>query len=269
MKELRSMFEEAASEQWFPNIKRMESDGVANIRASEIVTIDLETTFCSQEVLQIGLADLEGAKVLDCLTKYGEGIIAPSSSPLPAPATWQQKRHKERVRAFFTQDGTLDAKGVVGKLRENGISKKTIFVSWASWCFDLSYLRDWLEAEGFHDVLPGDENVCLLLHEFRANVQRVLGRTCYRNHSFPLTLPVLFPLLFGENHELSGRNHHALVDAQQLSLLVKVFIDLCKPPDKRVFWQGSEMKKLGSRKRQLTLEDYYPQMSSSKKARLL
>lgn len=130
-------------------------------------------------------------------------------------------------------------------------------------------MRDWLEAEGFHDVLPGDENVCLLLHEFRANVQRVLGRTCYRNRSFPLKLPVLFPLLFGENHELSGRNHHALVDAQQLSLVVKVFIDLCKPPDKRVFWQGSEMKKLGSRKRQLTLEDYYPQMSSSKKARLL
>ncbi|KAJ6126755.1 hypothetical protein N7523_002367 [Penicillium sp. IBT 18751x] len=266
MNELRKLFEEAASEQWFPAakitaevIKVMESDGKANIPASEMVNIDLKADIFSREVLQIGLADLEGAKVLDCLTKYGEAIIAPSSSHLIAPATWRQMMYKKKVRAFFTHDGTLDAKGVVRSVREIGISKRTIFLSWASWCFDLSLLRDWLEAEGFHNVLPGDQNVCLLFHEFRENVKRVLGTKCYQGRAFPLRLAVLFPLLFGENHELSGRNHHALVDAQRLSLLAKVFIDLCKPPDKRVFWQGSGITKLGSGERQRTMEEFFPQ----------
>jgi hypothetical protein len=206
--------------------------------------------------------------VLDCLTRYSEGVIAPSSSPLAVQISYQLKQFEKKVRALPSHDGTLDAKRVVGKLREIGISKQTIFLSWATWCFDLSHLREWLEAEGFHDVLPGNENVCLLLLEFRENVKRVLGRTCYRGRSFPLSLPVLFLLLFGEDHELSGRNHHALLDAQQLALMAKLFIDLCKPPDKRVFWQGSEIKKLGSGKRQRTLEESFPRMSSNKKARL-
>ncbi|CAI7677214.1 unnamed protein product [Penicillium discolor] len=89
MKELRSFFVKAASGQWYPESKimaevmtRMEPDSKASVPASEVVNIDLEATFSSREVLLIGLADLEGAKVLDCLTKYGEGIIAPPLSPL-------------------------------------------------------------------------------------------------------------------------------------------------------------------------------------------
>jgi hypothetical protein len=80
-------------------------------------------------------------------------------------------------------------------------------------------------------------------------MKRVVGRSCYQARAFPLNLPVLFLLLFGKHHELSGRNHNALVDTQQLSLLTKVFIDLCKPPNERVLWLGSELKKLGSGKR--------------------
>jgi hypothetical protein len=36
-------------------------------------------------------------------------------------------------------------------------------VAWATWRFDLSYLRLWLEDEKFEDILPGDENVCMRL----------------------------------------------------------------------------------------------------------
>ncbi|KAJ5814748.1 hypothetical protein N7474_006525 [Penicillium riverlandense] len=272
MDELRNLFEKAAFDQWFPAttimarvLERMESDSKTNIPASEIVNIDLETAFFSRKVLQIGLANLQGEKALDCLTKYGEGIIAPSKSGLSAQATQRQKDYEKKVRTYYSQDGTLDANRVVGKLREIGISKKTIFLSWATWCFDLSFLRDWLGAEGFHDVLPGDENVCLLLKEFRLNVSRVIGRTCYRGGGVPLSLPVLFLLLFGENHRLSGRNHHALVDAQQLSMIAEVFVDLCKPPDKRVLWRRSEIT-LGPGKRQRPLEVYSPR--SNKKAKL-
>jgi hypothetical protein len=271
--ELLSLFEKATSKQWHPKtefmakiIKRMESNG--NIPASEVVNIDLEFGVRSREVLQIGLADLQGKGVLDCLTRYSEGIIAPSSSRLPTPASWPLMNHERNVRRLSTQNGSLNAKEIVRNLQEIGISNKTIFLSWADWGFDLSYLRDWLQEEGFHDVLPGDENLCLLLQEFRDNVKRVLGPTCFRGGRFPLSLSVVFLLLFGENHPLSGRNHHALVDAQQLALIAQVFNDLCKPPHERVYWRNSLIKMPGSGKRQRPLEEFFPSLSSNKKARL-
>lgn len=275
MKELKMLFVKAASKQWYPESKiiaevmtRMESDDKVKIPASEVVNIDLETNISSHEVLQVGLADLEGAKVLDCLTKYSEGITAPPSSSLSAPLTWRQRAWKKKVRAYCTQDGTLGAKGVVRKLQEAGISKDTMFLSWASWHLDLVHLRDWLGEEGFHDVLPGNENMCLLLKEFRGNMKRVVGTTCYRRKSFPLSLPVLFLVLFGENHPLSGRNHHALIDAQQLALVAKLYMDLCKPPGKRVYWQESGVKMPGLWKRQRSMEEYFPSVGPNKKAKL-
>lgn len=252
MKVLRNLFAKAASVQWYPEtrimaevIRRMGSDSKTKIPASEVVSIDLEFTIQTREVLQIGLADLEEAKVLDCLTEYSEGIIVPSSSPRAVPLNPRQRAFEKKVRAYFTKDGKLDAKNVVGKLQQAGISNKTMFLSWASWCFDLSFLRDWLEQEWFENVLPGDQNVCLVLNEFRANVRRVIGTTCHDGRRFPLNLPTVFPMLFGENHPLSGRNHHALIDAQQLALVAKLYMDLCKPPGKRVYWQESGVKMPG------------------------
>ncbi|CAI7599446.1 unnamed protein product [Penicillium viridicatum] len=267
LKVLRSLFAKAASVQWYPDsnimaelMTRMESDSKAKIPASEVVSIDLECIIQTGEVLQIGLADLEEAKVLDCLTGYSEGLIVPSLNP-------RQQAYQKKVRAYFTHDGKLGAKKVVEKLQQAGISNKTMFLSWASWCFDLSFLRDWLEQEGFDDVLPGDGNVCLVLNEFRANVKRVIGTTCYNGKRFPLNLPTAFPVLFGENHPLSGRNHHALVDAQQLALMARAFIELCKPPEKRVHYPGWGVMTLGSAKRQRSMEEYFPP-GPNKKAKL-
>ncbi|KAK4865142.1 hypothetical protein LT330_001765 [Penicillium expansum] len=263
MKKMKSLFDQATSVQWYPEtkvmadiIRRIESDNKAKIPASEVVNIDLEFSFYSQAVLQVGLADLAGNKVLDCLTQYGEGIIAPSSSRLSAPATWRQQNHAAKVKRYYTQDGKLNAKRVVEKLREANISQDTKFMSWASWGFDLSFLRDWLDDEGFSDVLPGDENLCLLYHEFRVNIKRVLGTNCYGGKSFPLSLPTFYPVIFGTNDPLSGRNHHAFVDSQQLSRLTNLFVDLCKPPNKR---GGIETLRL--RKRQRGLEEYLPNLS--------
>ncbi|CAI7599467.1 unnamed protein product [Penicillium viridicatum] len=42
-----------------------------------------------------GLADLEEAKVLDCLTH--EGITAPPSSPLSTPLTWPQRAWAKKM----------------------------------------------------------------------------------------------------------------------------------------------------------------------------
>ncbi|KAJ5781652.1 uncharacterized protein N7518_010135 [Penicillium psychrosexuale] len=264
MKELRSMFDAVASQQWRPEteimanlIRRMESDSEADIPPSYLVNIDLECGFRSKEVLEIGLADIEGKGVLNCTTKYSDGIIAPSSSS-PAPLTHSQMSYDKKVRMYIASDGRLRAKQVVKKLQEVGISNKTFFLAWASWRFDLIYVRQWLQQEGLSGVLPGDENVCLLFQEFRTNVRRVLGRTCFKGRSFPLKLPLLFVLLFGDTHPLAGRNHRALVDAQQLALLARLFIDLCKPPSRRVYWRASTLKMPFPGKRQQKLDLFFP-----------
>ncbi|KAJ5905265.1 uncharacterized protein N7473_002181 [Penicillium subrubescens] len=130
--------------------------------------------------------------------------------------------------------GILDAKGVVTKLNEYDITPNTMFVSWSSWHFDLSLLREWLDAEGHHNVLPNNKRLCLLSKKFRGNLERTIGKDCFRGCHFPLILPFVFPLLFGEDHCLTGRNHNALIDAQQLALMAIMFVDLCKPPEERV-----------------------------------
>jgi hypothetical protein len=97
---------------------------------TQIVNIDLETKIHSREVLQVGIVDSKGAAVLDCLTRYSEGVTAPSVSSSSGPATWRQRQWERKVRQYSTVNGTLDAKGVVGKLQAKGIDKETIFVAW-------------------------------------------------------------------------------------------------------------------------------------------
>lgn len=74
-------------------------------------------------------------------------------------------------------------------------------------------------------------------------------------------LPVLFPVLF-DGHPLMGRNHHALVDSQQLALMLKRFCELCKPSDERAQGQGGPL----TGKRQRSMEDYFSSMASNKRA---
>ena len=62
-----------------------------------------------------------------------------------------------------------------------------------------------------------------MVRPFRANLGKLSDGT-----AFPLRLPILFPLFHGTRHELAGRNHHALVDAQQTRLMFRSFIALCK-----------------------------------------
>ena len=163
---------------------------------------------------------------------------------------------------------TLDAKGVVGKLQEIGLSLDIFFLAWAKWGFDLIFLKEWLQAEGFDSILPGKEKVCLLLEEFRHNLERNLGRQCFRGRPFPLSLPIVFPIVFGDDHHLTGRNHHAAVDAEQLARLSLLFLDLCRPPEERVHWTGTEVKDLGpAYKRQLCMEEYLDTTTLGKRLR--
>lgn len=82
-------------------LRRMESDSKVKIPASEVVNIDLEFTFFSREVLQIGVVGLEESNVFDYFPEYSEGVVVSFSSPLPAPPTWQQKAQKTESQSLF------------------------------------------------------------------------------------------------------------------------------------------------------------------------
>lgn len=130
-----------------------------------------------------------------------------------------------------------------------------IFLSWSSPFNDVSCLRGWLEQEGFDDSLPKDKYLHRDRMEFRQNLKEILGSTCWKSGSFPLSLETVFPVLCGFDHPLAGKNHHALADAQQLALLTLLFVDLCRPVNQRVMWNGNGVNS-GPGKRQRTLEQF-------------
>ncbi|KAJ5729925.1 uncharacterized protein N7483_004433 [Penicillium malachiteum] len=214
------------------NLTQLDSSE-ADVLASQAVCIDLEFYPQSRKVIQVGIVDTKGERILDCFTKYSEK----GKANLHSTSCWQapkssahDKIREEQIRRFYSKDGTLSAEEIADRLQKTGISRETIFLAWATRPFGLYYLRDWLDAEGFQNILPPDEKVCLILMEFRQNLREFLGSSCFRGGVFPATLPVIFMVAFGEDHPLAGKNHHALVDAKQLALLTQLFIDLCKPP---------------------------------------
>ncbi|KAJ5107926.1 hypothetical protein N7456_004601 [Penicillium angulare] len=193
-----------------------------------VVCIDLEASIRTGRVFQIGICDIRGERVLDCLTYLSEKEIA-FTSMKQDQNRWNIEAIVERkARLRPSSQGKMSAAEVANKLRAIfPYPKKTIFISWAKWKFDLSHLRKWLEREGHYRVLPGDENCYLLMTDYRQNLDRILGKHTFEGGVFPLSLPNFFPTVVGKDHELTGRNHHALVDAKQLAFLVRRFVALC------------------------------------------
>lgn len=75
---------------------------------------------------------------------------------------------------------------------------------------------------------PGDQNGCLLLQEFKVNVDKEIGRKCFRNEAFPRRGPWVVHLVrrgVGEDLTLAGRKHHAIMDALQLGLSTNLLLD--------------------------------------------
>ena len=90
------------------------------------------------------------------------------------------------------------------------------------------------------DFLPPDEDcipmVNLAKSEFR---ERKISKKWLPHESaegtmerFPLSLPVIFPLIF-VGHELVGRNHRAIIDAMQLRFMVQYLENNCRSLDDR------------------------------------
>lgn len=113
---------------------------------------------------------------------------------------------------------------IAAKLREAGITAETTILSWHQSYTDLVLLREFLQSGGYDDILPPNERCIRMIPQYRQHFPR-----SSTGKFFSARLDVLFPILFA-GHELVGRNHHALQDAQQLRLMALLLIELQKRP---------------------------------------
>ena len=191
-----------------------------------LMFLDLEYDTTTRRVYEVGMCDAWGNKVVDCFTYLSDEEMKRTTvaSSYAYPLKFNLLNRKAAERRHHCH-GTMDVHQLVKHLQKAGVTPETIMIVWATNNWDLSTIREWFEAEGYSDILPPDSKCVGMVRPFRANLGKLSDGT-----PFPLRLPILFPLFHSTRHELAGRNHHALVDAQQTCLIFRSFIALCKDP---------------------------------------
>ncbi|KAF7513069.1 hypothetical protein GJ744_011335 [Endocarpon pusillum] len=101
------------------------------------------------------------------------------------------------------------------------VTPDTMVVTWLRNRTDLAFLSDFLEADGHTDIMPLDQKSFLPLAYYDRHLH-----ASSNGKKLPLKLDIMFPLLF-PRHALSGRNHRALVDAEQLRLGTMKLEEFC------------------------------------------
>jgi hypothetical protein len=254
---LQDHLQTAFSAQWKPSCNmRMVLNLRASILAGKIQSsrlrfLDLEYSPRTGRVHEVGMCDATGKKTIDCLTRLSATELARTSLPVDKNTRRIEYLHETAVERHGSSDGTLMAHQIADKLKSEGITPETVFVVWATNKKDLKALREWLEAEGHHGILPGDSKCIPVITDFRANLTQA---RLSNGRVFPLTLPIAFPAFFGIRHPLCGRNHQAIVDTLQLWLMIEAFSQLCMPPSSREDWL-TKLGNMGTWKRQETLEN--------------
>ena len=208
----------------------MDSIRAGKSPASALRFVDLEYNIFTGRVFEIGMCDTDGTKTMDCRTLYGSEALRAISQTSSTADLNMDRMIMSSVQAHYCTQGSRTAKQVADELKRQGISQETYFIAWHFHTDDLSRLREWLESEGEYGVLPPNSQCIPLIPYFQRNLQ---GAKLPNNKRFPLTLPILFPIMMGTDHVLAGRNHHALVDAQQLQCMMAIFRVLCLSPQNR------------------------------------
>ncbi|UKZ55226.1 hypothetical protein TrVGV298_009045 [Trichoderma virens] len=190
----------------------MDSIGAGKSPASALRFVDLEYNIFTGRVFEIGIA----------LRAIGQKSSTADCN--------MDRMMMNSIQAHYCTQGSRTAKQIADELRRQGISQETYFVVWHLHTDDLSRLRGWLESEGEYGVLPPDSQCIPLIPYFQRNLR---GAKLPDGKRFPLTLSTIFPIMMGTNHVLAGKNHHALVDAQQLQCMMAIFRVLCLSPQNR------------------------------------
>ncbi|KAL8742512.1 MAG: hypothetical protein Q9190_005018 [Brigantiaea leucoxantha] len=215
---------------------------------SELSFLDLEFNPSTKRVFEIGMCDAKGNITLDCRTRYRpETYAANTTGRSVANAHMDLLIHRSTMR-HCCKDARMSARHVADRLREQGVSLKTWFVTWHTSTIDLSALRGWLESEGEFDVLPDNSKCSPVLTHIRRNLRAAPGDD---GRTLPGALAILFSLIMGSQHELAGKSHHAAVDAQQAYYLTEVYLVQCRrPADRPEGWLKHLQKPRGSLSRQ-------------------
>ncbi|KAF5603961.1 Threonyl alanyl tRNA synthetase SAD [Fusarium pseudocircinatum] len=208
----------------------MDSIKAGKSPASALGFVDLEYNIFTGRVFEIGMCDTYGTKTMDCRTLYGSEALRAISQTSSTADLNMDRMIMSSVKAHYCTQGSRTAKQVADELKRQGISQEAYFIAWHFHTDDLSRLREWLESEGEYGVLPPNSQCIPLIPYFQRNLQ---GAKLSNNKRFPLTLPILFPIMMGTDHVLAGRNHHALVDAQQQQFMMAIFRVLCLSPQNR------------------------------------
>jgi hypothetical protein len=208
----------------------------------QVICLDLEYAAHTKRVFEIGIVDNFSGEVLcDVKVKqHSHGIDLGQATPemgTSSPSPHQLIDFKSYTKVFCRNAGTspiLDVHQIADLLR-NTITAETIVLVWAVGWQDLQLLRCYLARAGYGDFLPPDENCIPMVSLARKKLREKKVSTKWLPHKsveenmrrFPLSLPIIFPLNF-VGHELIGRNHHALVDAMQLRLMVQYIENNCR-----------------------------------------
>lgn len=207
---------------------------------SALVVMDDEFSQVPRKLLELAIIErVSGRVLINTAVKYQEDGV--NRQPLYEDPYGKHLGHiTEASTSRRSREGKIDrmdVHSIAQKLRSAQISKDTIILVWHQNVFDLALLREFLEAAGYNDILPANENCIPMVNILRPNfsAHRVNGR------QFPLRLEILFPTLF-PSHPLVGQNHQALVDCQQTRLVCQAFDELCQPVEERsVKWKSADV----------------------------
>ena len=183
------------------------------IPSGRLIFLDIEYDVSSHRVHEVGMCDARGETIVDCFTslstaEWERTTLSPELQNDFIASFAVANRRAAKLRNHT--HGFMNVHQLVQQVRNVGITPETVVIVWATNYRDLSSIRDWFEAEGYYNILPSDSNCVSMVQPFRTNIGKLPD-----GRRFPLRLEILFSLFYDNRHELSGRNHHALVDAQQ------------------------------------------------------
>jgi hypothetical protein len=218
----------------------------------QIICLDLEYSSATRKVFEIG-----GRRLL-----FGTALHhARPGIDLPLTKRIISLRAYEKVNMGLNagKSPSLDVHQIANLLRSI-ITPEAIVLVWASNRLDLQLLRGFLATAGYGDFLPPDENCIPVVTLVRKKLYQTqisekwlpLQKSMKDNIAkFPLSLPILFPLIF-VGHELIGRNHRAIVDSLQLRLMVQYIENNCRTSENR----NKDLFKYRRTNVQMRLDDY-------------
>lgn len=199
---------------------------------ASLLCLDLEFCAFTKTVFEIGVCEYHSGKtIIDTAVKGSikkVSEISTSSHRDGASKRFEQEMSWKTIRSVYgghtrSYDRGTDVHTIASQLREAHVNTRSFILVWHKNPMDLRLFRNLLEQNGCTDILPPDENCVLVLKDIQRNLPFLPS-----GEKLSAKLEVIFPLFFPD-HDLVGRNHRALVDAQQLRLVTMAFEEACQP----------------------------------------